>query len=113
MIERIAVSPKLIWPPLHQMIGVSLAVQVSEEVDAAPITRIIAVTSNEPENGLGDGDMAPDFVVTGDLTATVRAERAGTGSGRVYSITVESRDASGNAGTKSIDVTVPHDPGQP
>jgi hypothetical protein len=38
----------------------------------------------------------------------VRAERSGSGDGRVYTITVESRDEFGNASTKTVTVTVSH-----
>ena len=67
------------------------------------------VSSNEPVNGTGDGDTAPDWVITGNLTVDLRAERSGTGSGRVYTITVRCTDASGNSSTKTVTVTVPHD----
>ena len=71
-----------------------------------PETRIVSVKSNEPVNGTGDGDTAPDWEVTGALTLNLRAERAG-GGGRVYVITVESRGDSGNASTRTVTVTVP------
>ena len=58
-------------------------------------------------NGTGDGDTAPDWEVTGDLTLNLRAERAATGTGRIYTITVESRDDFGNASTRTVTVTVP------
>jgi hypothetical protein len=45
----------------------------------------------------------------GDLTVTLRAERMGAGTGRVYTIYVESADASGNAILATTEVTVPHD----
>ena len=82
--------------------------EVKVFVDTAPVTRIISVTSNEPENGLGDGDTAPDWEITGALTLNLRAERAGGGSGRIYTITVESRDRAGNASTRTVEVRVPH-----
>ena len=111
VIELLAASPKVAWPPLHQMENVNLAVQVREAVDPAPVTRVVSVGSNEPENGTGDGDTAPDTAITGDLSLQVRAERSGSGSDRVYTITVESRDFSGNASRKTVTVTVPHDMG--
>jgi len=82
--------------------------QVADLVDTAPTTRIISVTSNEPENGSGDGDTAPDWEITSALTLNLRAERTGGGSGRVYTITVESSDRDGNASMRTVDVTVPH-----
>ena len=81
---------------------VTVAVQVAEAVDAAPVTRIVKVASSE-----GEGD----WRLTGDLSLELRAERAGDGPGRVYTITLESRDASGNVGQATVEVTVPHDQG--
>jgi hypothetical protein len=111
VIERLVASPSSIWPPNHRMVAVHLAVQVAEAVDAAHVTRIVSVSSNEPADGTGDGNTAPDWVVTGDLSVNLRAERSGGGSGRVYTITVESRDASGNASTRTVGVLVAQDQG--
>jgi hypothetical protein len=56
---------------------------------------------------LGDGDTAPDWVITGDFTLDLRAERSGTGNGRTYAITVQAVDASGNHSEKTVTVAVP------
>ena len=108
VIESLTASPNVLWPPNHRMVLVGLTVEVADLVDTAPATRIISVTSNEPENGSGDGDTAPDWEITGALTLNLRAERAGGGSGRVYTITVESRDLVGNASTRTVEVRVPN-----
>ena len=51
-----------------------------------------------------------DWVITGALTANLRAELPpGSKSRRVYSITVESVDDAGNAATKTVDVAVSRD----
>jgi hypothetical protein len=49
------------------------------------------VTSNEPQSGLGKGDMVPDWVVSGH-TLRLRAERAPDGAGRIYTVTVPSNE---------------------
>jgi hypothetical protein len=67
------------------------------------------VSSNEPMNGLGDGDIALDWVISGDRTLNLRAERSGTGSGRIYTITVACTDTSGNSTSSATTVTVPHE----
>jgi len=61
---------------------------------------------------LGDGDQAPDWQITGDLAVNLRAERSGKGTGRIYTITVECNDTSGNTATKTVTVSVPHDSGK-
>ena len=38
----------------------------------------------------------------------LRAERSGTGSGRIYTITYSATDASGNSSSVSASVSVPH-----
>ena len=107
-ISSLAASPSVLWPPNHRMVSVSLATSVSDACDESPTCQIVLVQSSEPENGLGDGDTAPDWVVTGKLTVDLRAERAGNGLGRGYTITVRCVDASGNSSTRTVRVSVPH-----
>jgi hypothetical protein len=109
VIERIVATPDVLRPPNHKMVLVTLNVSAFDNCDLAPFCQIISVSSNEPENGLGDGDMAPDWEITGNLTANLRAERSGKGSGRVYTITVRCTDYAGNSSEGQTTVTVPHD----
>jgi hypothetical protein len=111
-LESVSASPNLLWPPNHKMRPVKVAVSVSDTCDQALTCEIASVSSNEPEYGIGDGDTAPDWQITGTLTANLRAERSGNGSGRVYSITVACTDASGNSSAKIATVIVPHDQGK-
>ncbi len=106
-INSLTATPSTLSPPNHKMVPVSVAVAVSDACDAAPTCQIIAVSSNEPVGGQGRGDRAPDWEITGDFTVNLRAERAGGGSGRVYTITLECSDASGNTSTGTVNVTVP------
>jgi hypothetical protein len=69
----------------------------------------LSVASNEPVNGTGDGDTAPDWVVVGDHNVKLRAERAGDGKGRIYTITITCTDANGGFNTRGVSVRVPHD----
>ena len=87
------------------MVSVTVTVAATDDSGAAPTCRIISVTSNESADGAGD--TAPDWEITGALSANLRAERSGQGSGRIYTIVVECKDASGNAATGSVTVTVP------
>jgi hypothetical protein len=108
-IGTVAATPSVLWPPEHMMMPITVAVSVSDLCDAAPACRIVSVQSNEPVEGLGDGDTGLDWEISGDLTVNLRAERSGTGSTRVYTITVRCTDASGNSSTRAVTVTVPHD----
>jgi hypothetical protein len=99
-------SPDTLAPPNHKMVDVTVTVVANDLVDPAPIVRIVSVSSNQPENGTGDGDTGPDWQITGALTLQLRAERAPS-EDRIYTITVEATDASGNTATKEVTVRVP------
>lgn len=111
-ISSLTASPNTLWPPNHQMVPVTVAASVSDICDTTPSCKITSVSSNEPVNGLGDGDTAPDWEITGNLTVNLRSERGGVGNGRLYTIAVRCTDASGNSSTKTVGVTVPHDQGK-
>jgi hypothetical protein len=99
-IQSATANPNVLSPPNHQMVPVVLTVAASDDCDPAPVSKIISVTCNEVS--------APgDVQVTGNLTLNLAASRTPGGSGRVYSITVECRDISGNASTRCATVTVP------
>jgi hypothetical protein len=101
-----SVSPSSLWPPNHKMVDVTLTVHAIDAVDPAPVVQIVSISSNQPINGTGDGDVAPDWLITGPTTAQLRAERA-SGTERVYTITYTVTDASGNVSTGTVTVTVP------
>ena len=66
------------------------------------------MTQDEPVNGLGDGDTSPDAVKQGQ-GVLVRAERAGSGNGRVYQVTFTATDSKGGTCNGMVAVSVPHD----
>lgn len=107
-ITALTATPSVIPQTNHEMVSVVVSASISG-CDSTASCRIVSVTSNEPDDGLGDGDTATDWTITGELTLDVRAERAGRGTGRVYTITVACTDASGNTSTSTVTVTVPHD----
>ncbi len=109
VISAISARPNVLWPPNHKMASVSVAVSASDNCDTAPVCRITSVSSDEPENGRGDGDTAPDWQITGNLTLNLRAERSGTGNGRIYTIAVTCTDTSGNPSIRNVAVNVPKD----
>jgi subtilisin family serine protease len=109
VIASLTPSTQSLWPANHKMVAVTLTASVTDNADRAPTVRVVSVASNEPVNGTGDGDTAPDWAITGPMAVELRAERAGGGSGRVYTITVEARDAAGNVARRSATVTVAKD----
>jgi len=94
-------TPNVLWPPNGKLIPVTIA---AEGGCSAGSCKIVSVASSE---AAGQGD----WLITGDLTVNLRAERAGNGDGRVYTITVQCSDAAGIVTTKTVTVTVPHDQG--
>jgi hypothetical protein len=92
------------------MVSVSVAMTPTDNCDpaSAQSCSIVEVSSNEPLNGIGDGDTDVDIQIIGPRTLNLRAERAGPGSGRIYTITVECVDSSGNTAIGTAEVNVPH-----
>ena len=112
VITAATASPNRIWPPNHKMVDVKLKVTTKDQCGAAD-WKIISVSSNEPANGLGDGDTSPDWEIVNDHCVRVRAERSGKGNGRVYTIKVQAHDEVGNLSKAcSITVTVPKSQGK-
>ena len=91
---------------------VTVTAEVSDNCGPVPVCQITSIYSNEPIDGLGDGDTALDWEITSDLTANLRAERFGGGGGRIYEIEVRCTDESGNSSTGIVNITVPHDKGK-
>jgi hypothetical protein len=69
------------------------------------------VTSNEPDSGAGD--IQGWMIGTAGTTGQLRAERSGSGNGRIYTLTYQGADRAGNTATCAAPVTVPHDQGNP
>jgi hypothetical protein len=103
-----------LWPPNHHYETVRVSDLVAGAHDNCDPTVGLAsvyisqVTSDEAENGNGDGNTSNDIVIAADCRSVqLRAERDGSANGRVYTITFKVRDASGNATTVTAKVTVP------
>jgi len=108
----VSVAPSTLWPPNHRLVPIGATVTVTDACDASPSIQLIAAMSNEPDNGLGDGNTSGDIqdaaVGTDDRAFLLRAERSGTGAGRIYTVTYRATDASSNVTVVSAQVVVPH-----
>lgn len=110
VISNVNANPSILWPPNHKMRNVTINYTAVDNCsDAAHTTNMLSVTSNEPINGTGDGDTSPDWEVIDNHHIRLRAERAGNGNGRIYTITITSTDDCGNVATSTVTVLVPHD----
>jgi hypothetical protein len=104
-IVSITASPSNIWPPNHKMVDVTVTVIATDLVDPAPMSHIVSVSSNQADNGNGDGNTTTDWVITGPLTLQLRAERDGS-TDRIYTITIATTDFSGNTAHGTVTVSV-------
>jgi hypothetical protein len=104
---EVSVTPDTLWPPNHKYVTVNAEFDVSDDIDPNPTVTIVSVTSNEPDDGLGDGDTPNDIIIDPDGTIDLRAERSGTGEGRIYTITYQATDACGNSTVATATMTVP------
>ena len=108
----VSVSPDRLRPPSHRLETITATITASDTCDTAPTIRLVSITSNEPDNGLGDGDQPNDVqgaaFGTDDRQFQLRRERSGNGGGRVYTIIYSATDDSGNTTLERATVTVPH-----
>ncbi|MCX8117170.1 MAG: hypothetical protein N3G78_04455, partial [Desulfobacterota bacterium] len=105
--------PSLLWPPNHQMVNITVLLNIRDVLSGAHGFQLVSVVSNEPDNGLGDGDRPNDIqgwaIGTPCIQGQLRAERSGKGKDRVYTLTYRILDQAGNPATCVTTVTVPHD----
>jgi len=109
VLVSVETTPACLWPPNHRLVafrlGENLVVETSDACDSEPGVEFDNLTSDEPENGRGDGNTAPDVLV-GDQGFCLRSERAGNGDGRQYLVQVRAVDAAGNASEEMIEIGV-------
>lgn len=109
VISGASATPDVLWPPNHKLVDVTIDYTVT---DPCPHTCILTVSSNEPINGTGDGNTSPDWQVIDAHNLLLRAERAGDGNGRIYTINITcTNDTNKESSTKTLMVLVPHDQG--
>jgi hypothetical protein len=107
----------LLWPPNHRMVMVPIAWLASDDCDANPTIVLESVASSESDDAPGDGDGSTTGDIGGadygmpDTEVLLRAERAGTGLGRLYSLAYRLTDESQNSTQGLAVVSVPHDLG--
>ena len=108
-----------LWPANHKYKTFNVTDFVTGATDSCNTSLglsgvvIEKVTSDETENGNGDGNTDDDILIAANCKSVqVRAERQGGGNGRVYTITFKVTDASGNVGRKTAKIVVPHNPGE-
>ncbi len=106
----VTVSPATLTSPNHRLVPVTATVTVNDDQDPNPVVRLVSIVSSDPDKILGCGDLPGDIqgaeIGADDRSFQLRAEH-GPLRGRVYTITYEARDASGNSQRATAQVTVP------
>jgi hypothetical protein len=87
-----------------------LSVDISTSDTSGSVTvTLVSVTSNQADSGLGQGDIPtdiPDWTTgTDDRTGQLRAENFE--ADRIYTLTYQASDPTGNTATCQTTVTVP------
>jgi len=107
----------LLWPPNHQYEEFELSDFVISVWDNCPNLTIDDVditfaSSDEPENGSGDGNTYDDILISNECSnISLRKERQGGENGRVYTIYFVLNDGNDQADTATCYVYVPHNQG--
>ncbi|HZL84369.1 MAG TPA: PA domain-containing protein [Candidatus Krumholzibacteria bacterium] len=105
VISDAAPSSANLWSPNHGMRNITVAYDVADNCPDGGC--VLSVTSDEPVDGLGDGDTAPDWEVLDAHQVRLRSERSGTGDGRTYTVSITCTDAAGNTSVETVHVNVP------
>ena len=108
VISGVSASTYSLSPADHEMKNVTI--NYSAKGNCFPITTWLTVTSNEPVSGTDNGDLSPDWIVIDDHHLQLRSERSASGTGRIYTITVNAKNAFGTYCKKIIKVMVSYQP---
>lgn len=106
----VTLSHDTLWPPNHKLVPVTASVTVTDVCGPATF-QLVSISSNEPDNGDGDGDTSEDIqgadFGTADTSFLLRAEWSGNSQGRQYTVVYRVTDSSGNVSLATAVVRVP------
>lgn len=107
-------DPPILWPPNHKYRTITPDMVIASAKDACgnaiglDAGVVLRIHSDELENGNGDGNTLHDILVECGEFVKLRAERAGGGNGRVYTIVFRYSTDNGMSSDVEAKVLVPH-----
>jgi len=104
---NLSVTPDVLRPHNHEMVLITPVWDVNDNCDDEPQVSLLSITSSQEDDGIGDGHMTEDILVTEEGLIYLRAEIGDSSEDRIYTITFEAADDSGNTTIQSAIVTVP------
>jgi hypothetical protein len=106
VISGMPASGCTLWPPNHKLVGVATVTAADALSGLTPGSFQVTGSSNEPSDPNN-----PDVVITpngsGGYDVQLRAERLGSGSGRVYTLQATATNLAGNTATATAGCVVP------
>jgi hypothetical protein len=107
----VVLDKTVLSPPNHKLMPIEATLTHSDGASAIASFELVSITSNEEDNGSGDGNTSDDIqdadFGTADTSFSLRAERSGSGNGRIYTVTYSVVDHEGYTATVTAEVTVP------
>jgi hypothetical protein len=103
---NVTLDKSKLWPANNKLVTVTASVYANDSISQIDSIVLSSITSSEP--GRADDIQDAQFG-TLDTSFNLRAKRAGSGSGRVYTITYTATDKAGNKTFATATVSVPHD----
>jgi Beta-1,4-xylanase len=107
VISNLTVDRPVLSPPNHEMVDITLNYTIEDNCDPN-LVPVITISSNQPQNGIGDGDTPVDWEVVDAKHVRLRAERSPHDpGGRIYTIVLTVTDSAGGSSSSSVNVVVP------
>jgi hypothetical protein len=100
------VTPDVLWPPNNKMVKITPWPVVGDHCDESVEVSLVDITMG------AEGDVNDYVQIDGDGSIYLRARKDKGGAVRIYTLTYEAVDDSGNIATDSAEVVVPHDLGR-
>jgi hypothetical protein len=101
-------SKTTLWPPDNKMVDVTIKANAGDS-SGGSVTLTAKVSCNESAKVGTDWTTPVINQKTGVISLSLRATRLGSGTGRIYTITITATGTQGNSTTKNIYIYVLHD----